>query len=79
MDIGSITSKGLLENKDDIICYSECEDMADVARYFVEETGALGEVPVHLQYYIDYERFGRDLEINRNFLVTSHGIFEYTQ
>lgn len=67
----------LLEHKDDIICYADCEDMADVARYFVEETGAPGEVPAHLQNYIDYEAFGRDLEINGNFLVTSHGVFEY--
>ncbi|MBW8349716.1 antirestriction protein ArdA [Bacillus sp. IITD106] len=67
----------LLEHQDDIICYADCEDMADVARYFVEETGALGEVPAHLQNYIDYEAFGRDLEINGNFLVTSHGVFEY--
>ena len=51
--------------------------MADVARYFVEETGALGEVPAHLQNYIDYEAFGRDLEIGGNYLVTSHGVFEY--
>lgn len=39
----------LLENQDDIICYSDCDSMEDVARYFVEETGALGEVPIHLQ------------------------------
>lgn len=67
----------LLEHQDDIMHYPDCEDMADVARYFVEETGALGEVPAHLQNYIDYEAFGRDLEINGNFLVTSHGVFEY--
>ena len=67
----------LLEHQDDIVYYPDCEDMADVARYFVEETGALGEVPAHLQNYIDYEAFGRDLEINGNFLVTSHGVFEY--
>lgn len=68
----------LLENQDDIMYYPDCEDMADVARYFVEETGALGEVPANLQNYIDYEAFGRDLEISGNFLVTSHGVFEYT-
>lgn len=67
----------LLEHQDDIMHYPDCENMADVARYFVEETGALGEVPAHLQNYIDYEAFGRDLEINGNFLVTSHGVFEY--
>lgn len=51
--------------------------MEDVARYFVEETGQLGEIPSHLQNYIDYQALGRDMEIERSFLVTSHGIFEY--
>ncbi len=69
----------LLENKDDIICYPDCDTMEDVARYLVEETGMLGEVPANLQNYIDYEAFGRDLEINGSFLVTSHGVFEYAQ
>ncbi|MFU0789114.1 MAG: antirestriction protein ArdA [Virgibacillus proomii] len=67
----------LLENQDDIICYPDCDTMEEVARYLVEETDVLGEVPSNLQNYIDYEAFGRDLEINGNFLVTSHGIFEY--
>ena len=67
----------LLEHQEDIICYSDCDSMADVARYLVEETGSLGEVPAHLQNYIDYDAYGRDLEIQGNFLVTSHGVFEY--
>lgn len=67
----------MAEHADDIICYSDCDDMEDVARYFIEETGALGEVPANLQNYIDYEAFGRDLELEGNFLVTSHGVFEY--
>ncbi|MCJ7842634.1 antirestriction protein ArdA [Lederbergia sp. NSJ-179] len=67
----------LLENVDDIICYSDCHSMEDVARYFVEETGLLGEVPTNLQSYIDYYAFGRDMELEGNFLVTSHGVFEY--
>lgn len=67
----------MAEHKDDIICYSDCEDMEDVARYFIEETGALGEIPSSLQNYIDYEAYGRDLEISGNFLVTAYGVFEY--
>ena len=67
----------MAEHADDIICYSDCDDMADVARYFIEETGALGEVPASLQNYIDYEAYGRDLELDGNFLVTAHGVFEY--
>lgn len=34
--------------------------MEDVARYYVEESGILGEVPSHLQNYIDCQSLGRD-------------------
>lgn len=67
----------LLDNVDDIICYSDCDSMEDIARYYVEETGQLGEVPPNLQNYIDYQSLGRDMEIEGNYLITSHGIFEY--
>lgn len=50
--------------------------MSDLAYYLIEEAGALGEVPTHLQNYIDYEAYGRDLEIEGNYLVTSRGVFE---
>lgn len=30
--------------------------MEGLARYYVEETGILGEVPASLQNYIDYHR-----------------------
>ncbi|MGQ4242164.1 antirestriction protein ArdA [Enterococcus casseliflavus] len=66
----------LLESKDDIICYSDCGSMEDIAYYYVED-GLMGEIPERLQMYLDYQAIGRDLEINGNFLVTSHGVFEY--
>lgn len=69
--------KDLIEHKDDIICYSDCDSMEDVAAYYVEETGQLGEVPANLQNYIDYQALGRDMELEGNFLVTSNGVFEY--
>lgn len=31
-----------LEYQEDIICYSDCDSMADVARYLIAETGSLG-------------------------------------
>lgn len=67
----------LFEHRDDIVYYSDCESMEDVAAYYVEETGQLGEVPSNLQSYINYQALGRDMEIEGNFLVTSNGIFEY--
>ena len=36
----------------------------------------IGEAPVSLQNYIDYESYGRDLEISGSFVVTNHGVFE---
>mgnify|MGYP000939133042 CR=1 FL=1 len=45
----------MVEHVDDIVYYPDCADMSDVAYYLIEETGALGEVPIHLQNYIDYE------------------------
>lgn len=66
----------LSEHQDDIILHSGCDDMADVARYYIEETGMLGEVPASLQNYIDYESFGRDLELSGTFIHASRGIFE---
>ena len=39
----------LSEHQEDIIIHSDCDDMYDVARYYIEETGALGEVPASLQ------------------------------
>ena len=52
----------MVEHVDDIVYYPDCADMSDVAYYLIEETGALGEeFPIHLQNYIDYEAYGRDL------------------
>lgn len=67
----------LLDNVDEITCYSDCDSMEDVARYYVEETGQLGEIPSNLQNYIDYQALGRDMELEGNFLITSNGVFEY--
>lgn len=67
----------LLEHKDDIIYYLDCESMADVAEHYITETVVLDGMPENLRYYFDYASFGRDMEIEGNFLVTSHGVFEY--
>jgi len=41
--------------------YGEYESLADYAEQFTSETV---EVPASLTFYIDYEKMGRDLEIN---------------
>lgn len=66
----------LYEKKDDIICYSGCNDMTDVAYHFIDECGSLGEIPERIRNYIDYEAYGRDLEMEGTFVCTNHGVFE---
>ncbi len=56
------------EHKDDIYFYPDCEDMTDIAYYFIDELQVLGEIPLPLQNYIDYEAYGRDLSIWRGHL-----------
>ena len=50
------------------VMWSGCESMADVAEQMVYEYGYLNDVPENLRYYIDYEKYGRDLEIEGTFL-----------
>ena len=64
------------EHKDEIYYYPNCEDMTDVAYYFIDELQVLGEIPPLLQNYINYEAYGRELSIERTFIETSRGICE---
>lgn len=64
------------EHKDDIYFYPDCDDMTDIAYYFIDELQVLGEIPLPLQNYIDYEAYGRDLSIEGTFIETSRGICE---
>ena len=66
----------LADNLDRICCYSGCETMADVAYHFAYELNTLGEIPPSLQYYIDCEAYGRDLEIEGYFIQTRYGMCE---
>src|SRR5699024_8491553 len=66
----------LSEHQEDIIIHSDCADMYDVARVYIEETGALGEVASSLQTYVDCHAYGRDLDLSVTFISTDHGIFE---
>lgn len=66
----------LCEHADEIIHYPDCNDMTDVAYRYIDEYGALGEIPERVRSYIDYESYGRDLELEKRFVVTNHGVFE---
>ena len=56
--------------------YPDCENMTDLAYYFIDEMQTLGEIPPQLQNYIDYEAYGRDLSFEGTFIETSRGICE---
>ncbi len=48
----------LCEHEDDIICHSGCDDMADVTRCYLEESGQLGNFRHTYKNYIDYAPMG---------------------
>ena len=66
----------LCEHADEIIHYPHCNSMTDVAYYFIDECQSLGEIPDRLRNYIDYESYGRDLDLESRFVITNHGVFE---
>lgn len=68
--------ENLVEHADDIIYYSNCDSISDLAYYLIDECSAFGEIPEAIQPYIDYEAYARDLELNSRFVLTSIGIFE---
>lgn len=66
----------LCEHQDDIISYPGCEDMEDVARYVLDESGRLESIPPDLQDFFDYDAYGNHLYTGGSFLETNHGVFE---
>jgi len=51
-------------------CYASLEDYA---QELTEETS---EVPEHLQYYIDYDKMGRDMEMSGDIFIIETGYQE---
>ena len=56
-------------NSGDYMIYNDCENMTDVAYQVVEECGYLENVPDNVARYFDYESFGRELEIEGNYIL----------
>ena len=50
----------------------EYNSMTDFAEELFDEL-YLHEIPEHLHYYIDYEKFARDLECSGDYYITSNG------
>lgn len=77
MEIGDYTSSlqeiiNLTENLDCYEIYPNIEDYDDLGRYYIEELDVM-QVPEHLQNYIDYEAYGRDVAIDENGAFTDQG------
>lgn len=56
----------------------EFDDFTKLAEYLVDEQGTLSEIPAHLQYYFDYEAYGRDIRLNGD-VVEENGHFFWNQ
>ena len=69
MDIEDI--ENILDNNTNI--YYNCYDMEDVAMQYMEETGLLDSLDDNLKEYFDFEAYGRDMEIEGNFVFTKDG------
>jgi antirestriction protein len=66
-----------IENIENIYCTGESK-MEDVAYNYIQETGALQNMPESLQYYFDYEKLGRDMELEGSYYTDDENlIWEY--
>lgn len=66
----------LYDQRHDIIHYSGCRNMADVAREILNETGELRNLPEYLQEHFDYASYGESLEEDGTWIITNSGVFE---
>ena len=62
----------LTENLDCYEVYPDIHDYDDLGRYYIEELDVM-QVPEHLQNYIDYEAYGRDVAMDENGAFTDQG------
>lgn len=60
----------------DYMFYDNCNDMIDVAYEYVNNSGMLDNVPEFAQRYFDYEQFGRDLDLECQFVECGNGYLE---
>jgi antirestriction protein len=62
----------LAQNLDCFEFYTDIEGEEDLGRYYITEMCTL-EVPEHLEQYIDYEAYGRDMNLDENGLFVNGG------
>lgn len=64
--------KGLVESLDEFDLITDIDDDGDLGRCLIDDCGVLS-VPEHLQNYIDYEAYGRDVRLEQNITYISYG------
>lgn len=62
----------LAQNLDCFEFYPGIEDEEDLGRFYITEMCTL-EIPEHLENYIDYEAYGRDMNLDENGLFVDGG------
>ncbi|WP_270757520.1 antirestriction protein ArdA [Longicatena caecimuris] len=66
----------LHQHRNDIIHYSWCKNMPDVAHRVLDNDPAFSSVEERITRYFDFEAYGQYLDDNGRFLETEHGIYE---
>lgn len=64
----------IINNQQYCVFYN-CFDMSEVAEQVVKQCGYLYEMPEHLRKYFDYKAFGRDLDIEGNYIYCGEGVY----
>lgn len=67
------TLEDAIDKKDDVMIYSNCSNMTEVAEEYAEQVGLLESIPEDLRYYFDFEAYGRDMNVEGHFVFTDSG------
>ena len=62
--------------RNDIIHYSWCKNMTDVARHILNNDPDFTSLSENVTRYFDFEAYGQYLDDNGRFVETDHGIYE---
>ena len=64
----------IIDQLDEFDLLTDVHDDEALGEYYAELCGTFTAVPDHLKYYIDMERYGRDLRLELNCCFTSYGV-----
>ena len=64
----------IIDQLDEFDLLAEVHDDEALGEYYAEIYGTFTTIPDHLNYYIDMDRYGRDLRMELNCCFTSYGV-----